>query len=148
MAKSKALGGLFHNKLGRNQFLHDRDKLLLIMPGKLLEKGKIKMPSGNSSQSEDLPGSLIQACHAALYRILHAARNGDFTPRSAIPIALHVVNITGSFERADNFFDKKRVPLGQRIQYVQQFTMQKAAHFNSSMLLFKDGREHRINLIA
>ena len=69
-------------------------------------------------------------------------------PDRAIPIALNVENVTGCNERAERFFDEKGVAFRQRVESIQEFPVQKAAHVETRVSLLKDGRQHRIDLVA
>src|SRR2546423_3275466 len=144
----KLVGRFFDHELSRYQFFHDQEELVLIILGKLLEKGKIKMPPGHGSQGQHVPGRFAHTCCSSLYGVLNAAWNGALSPCPAIPIALDVENVTGCNERAERFLDEKGVALRQRVESIQEFPVQKAAHVETRVLLLKDGRQHRIDLVA
>src|SRR5579871_5555583 len=148
VSKCELFGGYFDHELGRNQFFHDQQELFLIIVGELLEKGKIKMPPGHSSQGEHLPGRFSQMLHALLHRILNALRNALSWQRPAVPEALYVEDIARGDQGAERFFDEKRVALGQRVEPIQQFTVQETAHIKSRALLIEERREHESNIVA
>src|SRR5205807_5171730 len=130
------------------QFFHDQEELVLIIPGKLLEKGKIKMPPGHGSQGQHVPGRFAHTCCSSLDGVLDAMWNGDLTSWLAIPIALDVENVTGCNQRGKGFLDEKGVAFRQRVESIQEFPVQKATHVETRVSLLKDGRQHRIDLIA
>src|SRR5436309_1417189 len=74
--------------------------------------------------------------------------NGDLTSWLAIPIALDVENVTGCNQRAKGFLGEKGVAFRQRVESIQEFPVQKAAHVETRVSLLKDGRQHRIDVFA
>ena len=79
MPKRKLVGRFFDNELSRHQFFHEQEKLVLIILGKLLEKGKIKVPPGDGSQGQNVPGRFTHMFCSSLDGVLNAAWNGDLT---------------------------------------------------------------------
>src|SRR5690242_14502266 len=106
------------------------------------------MPPGHSGQGQHMPGRFAHMCCSSLYSVLNAAWDGDLAAYLAIPIALDVVNITGCNERAERFLDEKGVAFRQRVEGIQEFPVQMAAHVETRVSLLKDGRQHRIDLVA
>src|SRR5579859_1626667 len=138
MAKRELLTGFFDHKLSRNQRFHDQEKLLLTIPGKLLEQGKIKMPTGHSGQGQDLSGRFPQVLRSLMHSILHTMRNVCDRQRFTIPVALGIENIACHNHSAQSFFYKKGITLRQRIKRLQQFSMQKATHIERRVLLIEE----------
>src|SRR2546421_5184306 len=123
MPECKAFARFFDDKLSRYQFFHDLEKLMLIILSELLEEGKIKMPSRNGCQGQDVPGRFPQVLCPSMHAILNAARNMDLAMRGAIPVTLHVENIARRDEGGKGFFDEKGIAFRQRVKGIQEFSV-------------------------